>query len=66
MRLVGRLTGEDDVNASACKRLLERLQARLHLYLEVRFIGPNDPIPAYCTDGSLIGKTGSAALPAID
>ncbi|MEZ2223297.1 M48 family metalloprotease [Rhizobium sp. RCC_161_2] len=61
MRWVGKLTGEEDVNASACKRLLDRLQARLHLYLEVRFIGPNDPIPAYCTDGSLIAKAGAAA-----
>ncbi|OCJ02018.1 peptidase M48 [Agrobacterium sp. 13-626] len=61
MRLVGRLTGEDDVNASACKRLLERLQARLHLYLEVRFIGPNDQIPGHCTTGSLIAQAGSAA-----
>lgn len=61
MRLVGRLTGEDDVNASACKRLMDRLQARLHLYPEVRFIGPNDPIPAHCTDGSLIAKAGLAA-----
>jgi Zn-dependent protease with chaperone function len=61
MRWVGKLTGEDDVNASACKRLLDRLQTRLHLYLEVRFIGPNDPIPAHCTDGSLIAKAGSAA-----
>lgn len=61
MRLVGNLTVEEDINASACKRLLERLQARLHLYLEVRFIGPNDPIPAHCTHSSLIAQAGSAA-----
>ncbi|MGO4703701.1 M48 family metalloprotease [Dyella sp. 2RAB6] len=54
MRLVGRLTGEEDVSASACRRLLERLQTRLHLYLEVRFIDAGGPIPAYCTHESLI------------
>ncbi|MBB5539479.1 hypothetical protein [Rhizobium giardinii] len=63
MRLVGKLTGEDDINASACKRLLERLQARLHVYLEVRYIGPDDQIPAHCTNGSLIAYAGLAALP---
>jgi Zn-dependent protease with chaperone function len=62
MRLVGRLTGEEDINASACKRLLERLQARLHLYLEIRFIGPNDQIPGHCTNDSLIAQAGTAAL----
>jgi Zn-dependent protease with chaperone function len=61
MRMVGKLTGEEDINASACRRLLERLQARLHVYLEVRFIGPNDQIPAHCTNGSLIGQAGLAA-----
>ncbi|QND45580.1 M48 family metalloprotease (plasmid) [Rhizobium lusitanum] len=66
MRLVGKLTGEEDINASVCKRLLERLQTRLHLYLEVRFIGPGDQIPAHCTHGSLIAQAGSAASPTID
>ncbi|WP_261330614.1 M48 family metallopeptidase [Rhizobium leguminosarum] len=65
MRLVGKLTGEEDLNASACKRLLDRLQARLHLYLEVRFIGPNDPTPVHCTHGSLIAQAGSAVSPVI-
>lgn len=65
MRLIGKLTGEEDLNASACKRLLDRLQARLHLYLEVRFIGPNDPIPAHCTQGSLIAQAGSAVSPSM-
>ena len=58
MRLVGKLTGEEDINASACRRLLERLQARLHVYLEVHFIGPNDQVPADCTHGSLIAQGG--------
>ncbi|MFC4761816.1 M48 family metalloprotease [Dyella koreensis] len=61
MRLVGRLTGEEDVSASACKRLLERLQARLHLYVEVCFIGPSRPIPAHCTHESLIAQAGRPA-----
>ena len=60
MRLVGKLTGEEDINASACKRLLERLQARLHIDVEVRFIGPSQQLPAGCTHGSLIAQAGSA------
>jgi len=60
MRLVGKMTGEEDINASACKRLLERLQARLHIDVEVRFIGPNQPPPAGCTQGSLIAQAGLA------
>ncbi len=61
MRLVGKLTGEEDINASAFRRLLARLQARLHIYLEVRFIGPNDQVPAHCTHGSLIAQAGLAS-----
>jgi hypothetical protein len=60
MRLVGRLTGEEDLEASACRRLLDRLQARLHLHPEVYFIGPDDPIPAHCTQASLIAQAGTA------
>lgn len=60
MRLVGKMTGEEDINASACKRLLERLQARLHIDVEVRFIGPNQQLPAGCTQGSLIAQAGLA------
>lgn len=63
MRMVGKLTGEEDMSAAACKRLLERLQARLHLYLEVQFIGPDDRIPAHCTHDSLIAQAGVAARP---
>ncbi len=59
MRLVGRLTGEEDLQASACRRLLDRLQARLHLHPEVYFIGPDDPIPAHCTQASLIAQAGT-------
>ncbi|TKV73169.1 M48 family metalloprotease [Rhizobium sp. AU243] len=62
MRLVGKLTGEEDRNASACKRLFERLQARLHLHLQLRFIGPNDPVPAHCRHDSLIARAGTAAV----
>ncbi|MBB3609418.1 M48 family metallopeptidase [Rhizobium sp. BK602] len=65
MRLAGKLTGEEDVNTAACKRLLERLRTRLHLHPEVRFIGPNDPVPAHCTQSSLITEAGSAAAPLI-
>ncbi|KJF72859.1 M48 family metalloprotease [Agrobacterium arsenijevicii] len=60
MRLVGRLTGEEDIQSSACKRLLNRLQPRLHLHPEVYFIGPNDPIPAHCKQDSLIAQAGAA------
>ncbi len=65
MRLIGRLTGEEDINASACRRLLDRLQARLHLHPEVYFIGPKDPIPVQCTYGALIAKAGSPTSPII-
>lgn len=58
MRVVGKLTGEEHINASVCIRLLERLQARLHIYLEVRFVRPNEQIPAHCTNGSLIAQDG--------
>ncbi|MDH7803329.1 MULTISPECIES: hypothetical protein [unclassified Rhizobium] len=64
MRLVGRLTGEEDIHASACRRLLNRLQPRLHLHPEVYFIGPNDPIPAHCKQDSLIAQAG-ATVPQI-
>jgi hypothetical protein len=63
MRIVGRLTGEEDVNASACKRLLERLLPRLHIYPEVVFIGPSENIPAYCSPDSLIAHAGRAVSP---
>lgn len=53
-----KLTGEEHINASVCIRLLERLQARLHIYLEVRFGRPNEQIPAHCTNGSLIAQDG--------
>jgi Zn-dependent protease with chaperone function len=66
LRLVGRLTGDKDFNASASRRVLERLRPRLHIYLEVCFIGPNDAIPAHCTHDSLIARTGSAILPVVD
>ncbi len=59
MRLVGRLTGEEDFNASACKRLLERLLPRLHVHLQVVFIGPQDRLPAHCTSDSLIARAGT-------
>jgi hypothetical protein len=65
MRLVGKLTGEEDIHASACKRLLNRLQPRLHLHLEICFIGPNDPIPAHCTHASVIAQGGAATPPII-
>lgn len=61
MRMVGRLTGEEDMSASACKRLLERLLTRLHLYPEVCFIGAGSPIPAHCTPESLIAQAGRPA-----
>ncbi|SNB85173.1 Zn-dependent protease with chaperone function [Agrobacterium sp. 719_389] len=60
MRLIGQLTGEEDVNASACKRLFERSQGRLHLYLQLRFVGPNDPVPDHCRHDSLIAQAGTA------
>ncbi|MBN6151951.1 M48 family metalloprotease [Xanthomonas sp. AmX2] len=60
MRLVGKLTGEEDFSASACKRLLERLQARLHVSVDVSFIGPGQRLPAGCTEGSLIARAGLA------
>lgn len=63
MRMVGRLTGEEDVNASACKRLLERLLPRLHIYPDVVFIGPSENIPAYCSPDSLIAHAGRAVSP---
>ncbi|MGY5776257.1 M48 family metalloprotease [Rhizobium sp. LEGMi135b] len=63
MRTVGRLTGEEDVNASACKRLLERLLPRLHIYPDVVFIGPSESIPAYCSPDSLIAQAGRTVSP---
>lgn len=63
MRMVGSLTGEEDVNASACKRLLERLLPRLHIYPDVVFIGPSENIPAYCSPDSLIAHAGRAVSP---
>ncbi len=60
MRMIGRLTGEEDVNASACKRLLERLLPRLHIYPEVVFIGPSEDIPAHCSPDNLIAHAGRA------
>lgn len=60
MRLVGKLTGEEDFSASACKRLLERLQARLHVCVDVRFVGPGRRLPPCCTEGSLIARAGRA------
>lgn len=65
MRLVGKLTGEEDFNASACKRLLERLLPRLHIDPEVVFIGPQDQIPAHCSPSSLIAYAGSPASPVV-
>ncbi|NLS16439.1 M48 family metalloprotease [Rhizobium sp. P40RR-XXII] len=63
MRMVGRLTGEEDVNASACKRLLERLLPRLHIYADVVFIGPSENISACCSPDSLIAHAGRAVSP---
>nr|WP_298097915.1 M48 family metalloprotease [uncultured Shinella sp.] len=60
MRLVGRLTGEEDVNASACKRVLQRLLPRLHIYPDVEFIGPSGKIPVHCTPDCLIARAGMA------
>ena len=63
MRLVGRLTGERDYNASACERLIERLSPRLHIDHEVKFIGPSEQIPVHCTPDSLIARAGLAVTP---
>ncbi|MFK3781509.1 M48 family metalloprotease [Agrobacterium sp. NPDC089420] len=63
MRLIGRLTGEEDYSASACKRLIERLSPRLHIDPEVEFIGPSGQIPVHCTPDSLIAQAGLAVKP---
>ncbi|MFK0206498.1 M48 family metalloprotease [Agrobacterium sp. NPDC090283] len=62
MRLIGRLTGEEDHSASACKRLIERLSPRLHINPEVEFIGPSGQIPVHCTPESLIARAGLAPI----
>jgi len=54
LRAVGSLTGEKDMQRSACERLLLKLVPRLHLSLEVRMLGPRDAPADCCNPASRI------------
>lgn len=54
LRAVGLLTGEKDMQRSACERLLLKLVPRLHLPVEVRMLGPRDMPGDYCNPASRI------------
>lgn len=52
LRLVSRLTGEQNYSQRNCEQLLDRLMPRLHLRVEAYLLEDNDPRLAQCTEAA--------------